>query len=483
MPYRPVPRARALVTQSLQDAGKRSLFFDRRRRGHLALLCAVLGVSIFGFLLLQPRKVRVQADGRDLTISTHASSDAAVLRGTGVWVRDGDRVTLLEGEGADVLRVERARAVMLIVDGETYRMRSHASLVGQLLDEAGATLMDRDSILLNGAVVPANAPIDAPVRHDAEAGADAEVVVEVRRAVPFTVSQDGNEMTTTTSRPTVAQALHEAGIIVGPGDAVTPAPDAALAAGDVVSIRHAKAVTVTLPDDHRVLYTLAATVGDVLVESGIAIPSGAYIDPPADTQVTAGLSVRLVQLSAGNDEEREFIESKTVYRTDPSLAPGETRTVRGHDGARVRRYDVSYVNGEEAGRTLVDDYYDPEPEDTVVYYPPQRTDAAPEAPSGDATVSKTLHVYASAYNAASAGRSPNDPGYGITASGARVTYGIVAVDPSVIPLGTKMFIPGYGYAVAGDTGGAVKGYIIDLGFPDGVSIDWTPKWVDIQILS
>jgi cystine transport system substrate-binding protein len=45
-----------------------------------------------------------------------------------------------------------------------------------------------------------------------------------------------------------------------------------------------------------------------------------------------------------------------------------------------------------------------------------------------------------------------------------------------------MFIPGYGYAVAGDTGGAVKGYIIDLGFPDGVEIDWVPKWLDIYIL-
>ncbi len=482
MPYRPVPRARALVTQSLQDAGKRSLF-DRRRRGHLAVLCAILAVSVFGFLLLQPRKVRVQADGRDLTVSTHSSSDAAVLRGSGVSLRDGDRVTLLDGDGADVLRVERARPVTLVLDGQTYQLRSHALFVGQLLDEAGATLMDRDSILLNGALVPPNAPIDAPVLRDEDDSPERAAIIEVRRAVPFTVSQDGNEMTTTTSRPTVAQALHEAGIIVGPGDAITPAPDTALAAGDVVSIRHAKAVTVTLPDDHRVLYTLADTVGQALTESGITVPDGAYIEPSGDTPVTAGMSVRLVQLSAGNDEEREYIESKTVYRTDPSLAPGETRTVQGHDGVRVRRYDVSYVDGEEAGRTLVDDSYDPEPEDTVVYYPPQRDDAQPEAASGDATVAKTLHVYASAYNAASAGRSPNDPGYGITASGQRVTYGIVAVDPSVIPLGTKMFIPGYGYAVAGDTGGAVKGYIIDLGYPDGVAIDWTPKWVDIQILS
>jgi 3D (Asp-Asp-Asp) domain-containing protein len=52
----------------------------------------------------------------------------------------------------------------------------------------------------------------------------------------------------------------------------------------------------------------------------------------------------------------------------------------------------------------------------------------------------------------------------VTASGRPAGHGIVAVDPSVIPLGTRMYIPGYGHAVAGDTGGAIRGRRIDLGF-------------------
>ena len=87
------------------------------------------------------------------------------------------------------------------------------------------------------------------------------------------------------------------------------------------------------------------------------------------------------------------------------------------------------------------------------------------------------------YTPASAGRPPSDPSYGRTATGVLVTYGVVAVDPNVIPLGTRMFIPGYGYGVAADTGGAVKGYIIDLGYPDGVAVDWRPRWLDICIVS
>ena len=58
---------------------------------------------------------------------------------------------------------------------------------------------------------------------------------------------------------------------------------------------------------------------------------------------------------------------------------------------------------------------------------------------------------------------PNDGGGdGITATGTKAGYGTVAVDPSVIPLGSKLYIPQYGEAIAADTGGAIVGHKIDL---------------------
>lgn len=473
----------------LREAGDHSLLLDHRRRRHLAVLGVVLLVSVFGYVLVQPRKVRVQADGRDVVLMTTSSSDGAVLENAGVDLRAGDRVTVLDGVDASVLRVDRAHDVLLTVDGSVYRMRTQALTIDQLLAEADVVLNDRDSVVQNGALVSMNAPVEPPrlfVATPQTGGAGAAgpgtISIDVRRALPFTIVVDGREVASTSSRLTVAQALREAGVVIGPGDAVTPDARAALEPDARVDVRHAQAVTVALPGGHEVLYTLARTVGEALAEGSVTIPEGAFVDPPLDTPVAGGMAVRVVQLSASSEVEREFMASSTVYRSDPALAPGETRTLKGHDGVRVRRYAISYVNGEEAGRELVEDKLDPPPEDTVIYYP-TRTGQNDAQPASAGQVQKTLRVYATWYNPASSGRAPSDPAYGRTANGSIVTYGIVAVDPRVIPLGTKLFIPGYGYAVAADTGGAVQGYIIDLGYPDGVPVDWQSKWLDIYILS
>lgn len=82
----------------------------------------------------------------------------------------------------------------------------------------------------------------------------------------------------------------------------------------------------------------------------------------------------------------------------------------------------------------------------------QSTEIAPRK------VKKEITVNASAY-------SPQDPGCSnYTSTGQRLRKGIVAVDPKVIPLGTKMYIPGYGYGVAADIGSAIKGNKIDVAF-------------------
>ena len=79
-----------------------------------------------------------------------------------------------------------------------------------------------------------------------------------------------------------------------------------------------------------------------------------------------------------------------------------------------------------------------------------------ETPQGYVEYTQVLGMEATAYLPTDGG------GAGITAMGIPATYGIVAVDPEIIPLGSRVYIPGYGEALAADTGGAIVGYRIDL---------------------
>jgi 3D (Asp-Asp-Asp) domain-containing protein len=99
--------------------------------------------------------------------------------------------------------------------------------------------------------------------------------------------------------------------------------------------------------------------------------------------------------------------------------------------------------------------------------------------SGDLILEAT--AYTAGYE--STGKNPEDPEYGITKSGLKVDIGTVAVDPTVIPLGTVLWVEGYGYAVAMDTGSDIKGNRIDVFFHDlSTAKEWGRKKVRVKII-
>ncbi|ALC82233.1 MULTISPECIES: 3D domain-containing protein [Bacillus] len=98
-------------------------------------------------------------------------------------------------------------------------------------------------------------------------------------------------------------------------------------------------------------------------------------------------------------------------------------------------------------------------------------------------------VVATGYTAGveSTGKNTNHPQYGITYSGVKVKrdiFSTVAADPSIFPIGTILFIPGYGYGVVADTGSAIKGHRLDLYFEtvDDVYDKWGKKTVDVIVV-
>jgi 3D (Asp-Asp-Asp) domain-containing protein len=95
---------------------------------------------------------------------------------------------------------------------------------------------------------------------------------------------------------------------------------------------------------------------------------------------------------------------------------------------------------------------------------------------------RAVRMWATSYSASRAGVSPDARNFGITASGKPLTKGLVAIDRRYIPFGTQMYVPGYGYALAADTGSGVKGRWIDLGYDDDNYVSWH-QYVTVYFLT
>jgi resuscitation-promoting factor RpfB len=338
----------------------------------------------------------------------------------------------------------------------------------------------QDESLANGAMAVLPPAVMAAFGRTAPDARGLEVTLY--RAVPFTIVEDGQALAVKSSRPTVALALKDAGIKLGPADLVYPEPAEALTSGQQITVKHASAVSIRLGDSARLVYTQKTVLRDALAESGLSLGPDDRVEPSLESRVENGMTARLVRVAGKAAFEREEIVHKTVFKPDENLHGSASRVVQGRDGVRVREFRIVIEDGVERERKLIKDSFDPEQNDTVIYYAAgdvQATGLSTES----MTVNRTMRMAVTWYDASSSGKANTDRSYGITASGAPVTKGIVAVDPRVIPLGTRLFIPGYSFAVAGDTGGAVIGNVIDLGYPDGVVPDFKTGNYDVYILS
>jgi 3D (Asp-Asp-Asp) domain-containing protein len=263
---------------------------------------------------------------------------------------------------------------------------------------------------------------------------------------------------------------------------VQPPLDTPVSAGMQVEVKHARSIAIVVGASREVFYTQHKVLRDALAEAGYSLRDDDRVVPGLDAEVTNGMTARLVRVTGRSVVEKSTVARKTVFKPDESLSGTATRIAQGQDGVNFREYRIVIEDGVEKEKTLVRQWSEPEVRDTVIYYPASTIRATGLA-ADSFSVTSTKRMYATWYNAASSGKPATDRGYGITASGVAVTRGIVAVDPAVIPLGTRLYIPGYGFAVAGDTGGGIIGDRIDLGFADGQPIDWQTGWTEVYVLA
>lgn len=170
------------------------------------------------------------------------------------------------------------------------------------------------------------------------------------------------------------------------------------------------------------------------------------------------------------------IDFETEYKDDPEVEAGiETVVNEGEDGKKITTTKITLYNGEEIGRDIVDVKTE-KPVNKVISRGTKIVWKTLQTPEGEIRYWKKMRVYATHYDSRCLGCNET------TAIGMRAGKGVIAVDPKVIKLRSNVYIPGYGKAVAGDTGGAIKGNIIDLGFEDARTAGWSARYVDIYLL-
>jgi 3D (Asp-Asp-Asp) domain-containing protein len=283
--------------------------------------------------------------------------------------------------------------------------------------------------------------------------------------VTITIAQDGIDSTFVTHAKTVADFLAERSIAPGTADEVTPPRETAVADGMHIEYRAAVPAALFVGRERRDVLTTAQSVGTFVATQGVHLGPNDRIVPNAETPMRAGTVVRVVHESVWMAHSREHIRARTEHRFDPTLAPGVVKTAFvGASG--LRELTTRYVQRDDAEgleRQILATRIVREPRAKVVLHGIGEYAAfARLAQIGfDATLrlaGNALMMVATAYTASCYGCS------GIAANGMRAGHGVVAVDPRIIPLGSRLYIPGYGKAIAGDTGSAIQGRRIDLGF-------------------
>ncbi len=278
------------------------------------------------------------------------------------------------------------------------------------------------------------------------------------------VDDKGEKISFKTYAIKTEEVLAQQGVTLGKWDSVSIPLDEKVSDGDTIYVYRAKAITFEDGTDPRDLaITSAPTVREFLHSKGILPDKGIKVNVPLDKWLTPDMDIKVTYLEEKMLTQEEVLYRETTKIANSNMYSGETKVKEeGSDGVVDRVYKDHYENGVFVNRELVKENIKVAAVDKVVEYgtKPRQTIAYNRGTisrGAEYRYSQCLTVTATAYCSGTH-----------TATGMRVRYGVVAVDPRVIPLGSRLYIEAadgswiYGTAVAADTGGAIKGNKIDL---------------------
>ena len=291
------------------------------------------------------------------------------------------------------------------------------------------------------------------------------------------MSVDGAKVSVATHAQTVDALLAELNVEVREGDSLNMAEDTVLKNGDTVFLR--RAMTVYIMDNHEgdlvSMHVPGGTVADAVSLNGRSGNMSGIVQSGLDEPLKSGMVIEVDSVSKELVTVTEEVPFRTIRQNDPTLYTGREQVeTEGSAGERQVTEQIVYVNGEEASRSVISQIITKEAVDKVIKVgtkpvatPKPSTARRTATPKPSATPKKTnatgsvdssgetINVGGKTYNIAQT-LSMEITAYthtgNKTATGKWPTVGMVAINRSEFSYGTKFYIPGYGLAVAEDTG-------------------------------
>ncbi len=290
----------------------------------------------------------------------------------------------------------------------------------------------------------------------------------------ITITDEGKEIHVHTFSRRVDDVLQEGGITLHPKDLVSPSLDTSLPRIGSIDIVRAYPLIIDVDREVFVYWVREGSVEDILRETGVRLGALDEVTPGLNTETYSHMPISVTRVFKQEVRDEGILTHRIIKQPNAKMDKGLSRVIqRGYDGLREDVIEVTYEEGREVARDLLERIILKEQQDRIV----EEGTNTQLAARGGRTISflRAMYVSASAY-------APLDPAAvegmcfsgnrNVTATGARAVAGtgdegspyVIAVDPRVIPMGTKVYIQGYGYARALDRGSSIVGNRIDILF-------------------
>lgn len=285
----------------------------------------------------------------------------------------------------------------------------------------------------------------------------------------ITIRDEEQEIVIETISSKVGSALKKAEVDLHDHDQLNVSMDTKLEDGMVLEVKRAFEVQLNLDGENKSILTANNKVADILAEYNIELGEKDRTEPALQEEILPKDTINIIRVKEKLAKEKVDIPYRSIITYNDELEMGKINKSReGEEGEKEVEYRIIYENGIEAAREIVNETIIKEPIDELIEKGREKYFVASRGRV--VRYKKVITMSATAYDLSveSCGKTPDHPQYGITYSGTRARPGVVAVDPRVIPLGSKLYVEylhgpkDYGFASAEDTGGAIKGNKIDL---------------------